>query len=93
MTGERRRLRCAIYTRVSTDHGLEQDFNSLDAQREAAEAYIKSQAHEGWTAVQRQLTTMAASRAARSTARPCSGCSPTSAPGGSTSSWSTRSTG
>ena len=43
-----RALRCAIYTRVSTDHGLEQDFNSLDAQREAAEAYIKSQAHEGW---------------------------------------------
>ena len=45
------RLRCAIYTRVSTDHGLEQDFNSLDAQREAAEAYIKSQAHEGWTLI------------------------------------------
>jgi site-specific DNA recombinase len=41
-------LRCAIYTRVSTDHGLEQDFNSLHAQREAAEAYVKSQAHEGW---------------------------------------------
>jgi DNA invertase Pin-like site-specific DNA recombinase len=39
---------CAIYTRVSTDHGLEQDFNSLDAQREAAEAYVKSQVHEGW---------------------------------------------
>src|SRR3954453_4183347 len=41
-------LRCAIYTRVSTEHGLEQDFNSLDAQREAAQAYVKSQAHEGW---------------------------------------------
>ena len=41
-------LRCAIYTRVSTDAGLEQDFNSLDAQREASEAFIKSQAHEGW---------------------------------------------
>jgi DNA invertase Pin-like site-specific DNA recombinase len=41
-------LRCAIYTRVSSDQGLEQDFNSLDAQREASEAYIKSQAHEGW---------------------------------------------
>jgi DNA invertase Pin-like site-specific DNA recombinase len=41
-------LRCAIYTRVSSDQRLEQDFNSLDAQREAAEAYIKSQAHEGW---------------------------------------------
>ena len=47
----RRSLRCAIYTRVSTDQGLEQDFNSLDAQREACEAYIKSQAHEGWRLV------------------------------------------
>ena len=41
-------LRCAIYTRVSTEHGLEQEFNSLDNQREASEAYIKSQSHEGW---------------------------------------------
>src|SRR3984885_1587541 len=40
--------RCAIYTRKSSEAGLEQDFNSLDAQREACEAYIKSQAHEGW---------------------------------------------
>jgi site-specific DNA recombinase len=40
--------RCAIYTRVSTDNGLEQEFNSLHAQREAAQAYIKSQADEGW---------------------------------------------
>ncbi len=46
-----RRLRCAIYTRKSTDAGLEQDFNSLDAQREACEAYIKSQCHEGWVAL------------------------------------------
>ena len=44
-------LRCAVYTRVSTDYGLEQDFNSLDAQREAAAAYVKSQAHEGWRLV------------------------------------------
>jgi site-specific DNA recombinase len=51
MKKEVRRLRCAIYTRVSTDNGLEQDFNSLDAQREAAEAYIKSQAHEGWVLI------------------------------------------
>jgi DNA invertase Pin-like site-specific DNA recombinase len=43
-----KRQRCAIYTRKSTAAGLEQDFNSLDAQREACEAYIKSQAHEGW---------------------------------------------
>jgi len=41
-------LRCAVYTRKSTDHGLELEFNSLDAQREACEAYIKSQASEGW---------------------------------------------
>ncbi|RAI40471.1 recombinase family protein [Rhodoplanes roseus] len=44
-------VRCAIYTRVSTDHGLEQDFNSLDAQYDAAQAYIRSQAHAGWTLV------------------------------------------
>jgi site-specific DNA recombinase len=44
-------IRCAIYTRKSTDEGLEQDFNSLDAQREAAEAYIKSQKHEGWEVI------------------------------------------
>src|SRR5712692_1996047 len=42
-------VRCAIYTRKSTEEGLNQDFNSLDAQREAAEAYIRSQVHEGWT--------------------------------------------
>ena len=41
-------VRCAIYTRKSTDENLDQDFNSLDAQREAAEAYIQSQANEGW---------------------------------------------
>jgi site-specific DNA recombinase len=40
--------RCAIYTRKSTEHNLDLEFNSLDAQREACEAYIKSQAHEGW---------------------------------------------
>jgi site-specific DNA recombinase len=40
--------RCAIYTRKSTEYNLELSFNSLDAQREACEAYIKSQAHEGW---------------------------------------------
>jgi DNA invertase Pin-like site-specific DNA recombinase len=45
---ERKVLRCAIYTRKSTEHNLDLEFNSLDAQREACEAYIKSQAHEGW---------------------------------------------
>jgi site-specific DNA recombinase len=44
-------VRCAIYTRVSTDHGLDQEFNSLDAQHEASKAYIRSQAHAGWTQV------------------------------------------
>ena len=44
-------VRCAIYTRVSTDHGLEQDFNSLDAQHDAAQAYIRSQTHAGWTLI------------------------------------------
>src|ERR1035441_1834547 len=44
-------LRCAIYTRKSTEEGLEQEFNSLAAQREAAEAYIKSQRREGWIAL------------------------------------------
>src|SRR5947209_4738340 len=44
-------LKCAIYTRKSSEEGLEQDFNSLHAQREACEAYIKSQKHEGWVAV------------------------------------------
>ena len=45
----RKRIRCAIYTRKSSDEGLDQSFNSLDAQRDAAEAYVKSQTHEGWT--------------------------------------------
>jgi site-specific DNA recombinase len=44
-----KKVRCAIYTRKSTDEGLEQAFNSLDAQREACEAYVLSQKHEGWT--------------------------------------------
>jgi site-specific DNA recombinase len=44
-------MRCAVYTRVSTDEKLDQEFNSLDAQRESGEAYIASQRHEGWTCV------------------------------------------
>jgi site-specific DNA recombinase len=48
-TGAPTTVRCAIYTRKSTDEGLGQDFNSLDAQRDAGEAYIRSQAGEGWT--------------------------------------------
>ena len=49
-----KKIRCAIYTRKSTEEGLEQDFNSLDAQREACEAYIKSQMHEGWILLEKQ---------------------------------------
>src|SRR6188508_2816950 len=46
-----KQVRCAIYTRVSTEQGLEQDFNSLDAQYDASQAYIRSQAHAGWTLI------------------------------------------
>src|SRR5260221_2928323 len=46
-----RDVRCAVYTRVSTEYGLGQEFNSLDAQYDAASAYIKSQAHAGWTLI------------------------------------------
>ncbi len=49
MNNNKKPIRCVAYTRKSSEEGLEQDFNSLDAQREAAEAYIHSQKHEGWT--------------------------------------------
>lgn len=52
--GPAKTLRCAIYTRKSTEHGLELEFNSLDAQREACEAYIRSQASEGWICVSKR---------------------------------------
>ena len=48
---ETRQVRCAIYCRKSTTEGLEREFNSLDAQREAGEAYVLSQRHEGWVAL------------------------------------------
>jgi DNA invertase Pin-like site-specific DNA recombinase len=51
---ERKIVRCAIYTRKSTEEGLAQPFNSLDAQRESAEAYIASQRHMGWRALERR---------------------------------------
>ena len=47
-TRQNARVRCAIYTRKSSEEGLEQEFNSLQAQREACEAFINSQRHEGW---------------------------------------------
>jgi len=49
--GRNEPIRCAIYTRKSTEEGLDQEFNSLDAQRECAEAYIQSQRHERWVAL------------------------------------------
>ena len=51
---QKKRIYCAIYTRKSTSEGLDQDFTSLDAQRESAENYINSQKHEGWLALQEQ---------------------------------------
>jgi site-specific DNA recombinase len=48
-TASTKPVRCAIYTRVSTDQRLDQDFNSLDAQYDESQAYIRSQAHAGWT--------------------------------------------
>jgi hypothetical protein len=48
-------VRCAIYTRKSTEEGLDQDFNTLDAQRESAEAYIASQRQEGWGSAAREV--------------------------------------
>src|SRR6202020_2963124 len=50
--GQKRQIRCAIYTRKSSEEGLEQSFNSLDAQREACEAYVLSQRQEGWRALE-----------------------------------------
>ena len=47
-TEEKRTVRCAVYTRKSTEEGLDQEYNTLDAQRDAGEAYIRSQQHEGW---------------------------------------------
>src|SRR5215831_9620534 len=47
----RPRVRCAIYTRKSSEEGLEQSFNSLQAQREACEAYVTTQRHEGWQVI------------------------------------------
>jgi site-specific DNA recombinase len=66
-------VRCAIYTRKSSDDGLEQAFNSLDAQREACAAYIVSQRHAGWGRFPISTTT-ADSRVAPWSGRPCSGC-------------------
>src|SRR4051812_27505833 len=85
-------VRCAIYTRKSTEEGLEQAFNSLDAQREGAEAFILSQRHEGWRCLADRYDD-AATPAVRSTAPPWRGCCGRSRPARSTA-WSyTRWTG
>ncbi|MGH8539672.1 MAG: recombinase family protein, partial [Stenotrophobium sp.] len=47
----KKRVRCAVYTRKSSEEGLDQDYNSIDAQRDAGQAYIASQRHEGWIPV------------------------------------------
>ena len=88
-----RKLRCAIYTRKSSEEGLEMEFNSLDAQREAALAYIESQKHEGWLLVGDRYDDGGFSGGTHGAARRCSGCCATSRAGASTSSSSTRSTG
>jgi site-specific DNA recombinase len=82
-------VRCAIYTRVSTDHGLDQEFNSLDAQYEAASAYIKSQAHAGWTLIRSRYDD-GDTPAGRPTAPTFRDCWMISAPARLTSSSSTR---
>jgi hypothetical protein len=84
--------RCAIYTRKSSEDGLEQDFNSLDAQREACEAYILSQKSAGWIALP-EMYDDGGFRAARWSDRRSSDCCPISVPAASTRSWSTRSIG
>ena len=87
----RKLLRCAVYTRKSSEEGLDQDFNSLDAQREACEAYIRSQADEGWLLIRDRYDDGGVLR--RYLDRPALQRSwPTSGAARSTSSSSTRST-
>jgi len=85
-----KQVRCAIYTRVSTEHGLDQEFNSLDAQYEAASAYIKSQAHAGWTMIRSRYDDGGYSGGSP-TAPTFRSCWAISAPGRLTSSSSTKS--
>jgi site-specific DNA recombinase len=77
-------VRCAIYTRKSSEEGLDQEFNSLQAQREACEAFIKSQRHEGWVCLPAGYDDGGFSGATMN--RPlCSSCWRTSPRAGSTS--------
>jgi site-specific DNA recombinase len=70
-------VRCAIYTRKSSEEGLEQEFNSLQAQREACEAFIASQRHEGWVCLRAGYDDGGFSGATLA-GRLCNGCSATS---------------
>jgi hypothetical protein len=81
-----KRLRCAIYTRKSSDEGLEQAFNSLDAQREACAAFVLSQKHEGWSVLPALYND-----GGRWTALPCNGFLPISPTPRWTWSWFIRS--
>src|SRR3981081_3398512 len=83
--------RCAIYTRKSTEHNLDLEFNSLDAQREACEAYIKSQAHEGWRLVPQRYDDGGLLGSLARPPCPCKISWPMSGPAISTPWWSTRS--
>ena len=74
--GKNKTLRCAIYTRKSHEEGLEQEFNSLDAQRESAEHYIEAQRMRGWTALP-----MVHSGVGTWSAGGCADCWRTSTPG------------
>jgi site-specific DNA recombinase len=85
-------VRCAIYTRKSSEEGLDQEFNSLQAQREACEAFINSQRHEGWVCLPAAFDDGGFSGATMD--RPAlQRLLPTSPRGGSTPWSSTRSTG
>src|SRR5260370_27052027 len=84
-------VRGAIYTRVSTEQGLDQEFNSLDAQYDAASAYIRSQAHAGWTLIRSRYDDGGYSGGGPPTVPICKGCWTIYAPERLTSSWSTRS--
>ena len=83
-------VRCAIYTRKSTEEGLQQEFNSLDAQREAAEAYVKSQAAEGWACLPARYDD-GGFTGGNMDRPPCSASSPTSGKAPSTRPWPTKS--
>jgi hypothetical protein len=85
--------RCAIYTRKSSEEGLEQDFNSLHAQREACEAFIRSQRGEGWRLIETAYDDGGLSGGTLERPAPCNGYLPISPSIGWIRSSSTRSTG